>query len=391
MTIRRAIFWTHLAIGLAAGLFILIMSVTGVLLTYERQMVRWAQDAAVSAPAGAEPLGYDELAQAAFAAGASPGHVMTVPDGRSGAVEISAGRRNSFLIDPYSGETMPEAGQAMKAFFGRVTQIHRWLAFTGNRNETAAAFNAAANLAFALLVLTGIVLWWPRLWKWAVVRSQLLFRLRHPSAKARHYNWHHVAGIWFALPLLAITLSGAVFSYSWANRLVYAAFGEAVPARGGPPQQQSANARRAALPVAAGDPASLDELVALATDEAGRGRRISITLPEPGAATVRIAVDGGNGVQTARIHTLDLLRDGSGIVETAAAAPAGRASQARRFIRFLHTGEIFGLAGQTLAGLASLFAALLVYTGLCLGLARLARMIRQARRKPAGGAPLTGS
>ena len=33
---RRIFFWAHFAMGLAAGVFILLMSVTGVLLTYER-------------------------------------------------------------------------------------------------------------------------------------------------------------------------------------------------------------------------------------------------------------------------------------------------------------------------------------------------------------------
>jgi uncharacterized iron-regulated membrane protein len=38
-------------------------------------------------------------------------------------------------------------------------------------------------------------------------------------------------------------------------------------------------------------------------------------------------------------------------------------SKVRSYIRFLHTGEVFGPFGQTIAGLASLFACLLVYTG----------------------------
>ena len=53
MSIRSAIFWLHLAVGLTMGVFILIMSVTGVLLTYERQMLRAAQNAAITAPADA--------------------------------------------------------------------------------------------------------------------------------------------------------------------------------------------------------------------------------------------------------------------------------------------------------------------------------------------------
>ena len=36
------IFWCHLIAGVVAGLVVLVMSVTGVLLTYERQIVAWA-------------------------------------------------------------------------------------------------------------------------------------------------------------------------------------------------------------------------------------------------------------------------------------------------------------------------------------------------------------
>jgi uncharacterized iron-regulated membrane protein len=39
---RKIIFWTHLPLGVTAGLVIFIMSVTGVLLTYEKQIVAWA-------------------------------------------------------------------------------------------------------------------------------------------------------------------------------------------------------------------------------------------------------------------------------------------------------------------------------------------------------------
>jgi hypothetical protein len=40
-------------------------------------------------------------------------------------------------------------------------------------------------------------------------------------------------------------------------------------------------------------------------------------------------------------------------------------------LRFGHTGEVFGLAGQTIAGLASLGALALGYTGLSLAIRRL--------------------
>ena len=378
MKIRSIIFWTHLGAGLVTGLFVLIMSVTGVLLTYERQMIAWAENAAVERPANdSEPLDLDALVSAARAAGAQDGHVLTLSRNPADAVSVSAGRRNRFLLNPYTGEPLEGAGETTRAAFSRVMRIHRWLAFTGNRNEIGAAINAASNLAFALLILTGLYLWLPRIWKWAFFKLNLFLRPGYPTTKARHYNWHHVAGFWFALPLLAIVLTGAVFSYSWANSLVYAAFGE-TPGRRATPSEAADEPTAPDAPTSA-NPASLADLLDQVIAETGQGRRISVTLPSEAETRIRFAVDFGNGVQQERVHTLELARDGSGAVQTIGGTSSSPASQARRYIRFLHTGEVYGLLGQTLAGLASLFAILLVYTGACLGVSRISRMIGQRR------------
>jgi uncharacterized iron-regulated membrane protein len=45
--------------------------------------------------------------------------------------------------------------------------------------------------------------------------------------------------------------------------------------------------------------------------------------------------------------------------------------RARTWFRFVHTGEQYGLPGQALAGLASIAACFLVYTGLALAFRRL--------------------
>ena len=40
---RKVLFWMHLICGVVAGAVVLIMSVTGVLLTYEKQMNAWSR------------------------------------------------------------------------------------------------------------------------------------------------------------------------------------------------------------------------------------------------------------------------------------------------------------------------------------------------------------
>ncbi|HEU4694195.1 MAG TPA: PepSY domain-containing protein, partial [Vicinamibacterales bacterium] len=62
MTLRTLIFWPHLIAGVIAGAIILLMSVTGVILTYERQLIAWSDSGFRSNPApGASRLSPEAL------------------------------------------------------------------------------------------------------------------------------------------------------------------------------------------------------------------------------------------------------------------------------------------------------------------------------------------
>ena len=63
MSLRKAIFWVHLVAGVAAAIVILMLAVTGVILTYEAQLNRWAlYDYRADPPGpGVTPLELDEL------------------------------------------------------------------------------------------------------------------------------------------------------------------------------------------------------------------------------------------------------------------------------------------------------------------------------------------
>lgn len=63
------------------------------------------------------------------------------------------------------------------------------------------------------------------------MRASIAFRsgLR---GKAREWNWHNVVGIWCALPLLVIVLTGVVMSFDWANALLFRVTGSTPAASG---------------------------------------------------------------------------------------------------------------------------------------------------------------
>jgi uncharacterized iron-regulated membrane protein len=221
--VRSTIFWIHLVCGVATGLVVLMMSVTGVVLTYERQILAWAERATFPPHApGTARLTLEELVEAAklrrpeFA----PTTIMLrkEPDA---PVVLGAGRSGSLYVDPYSGNVEDPGAAGLRTFFSAVTGWHRWFNATGESRATAKAITGASNLAFLFLVLSGMYLWLPRMWKWAAFKTRLMFNPYATTAKARDFNWHHVFGIWSAIPLAVVVATATVFSYPWANDLVY--------------------------------------------------------------------------------------------------------------------------------------------------------------------------
>ena len=60
--VRTTIFWLHLACGVSAGLVVLMMSVTGVVLTYERQAQAWEDRSYYAEPeAGQQMMSANQL------------------------------------------------------------------------------------------------------------------------------------------------------------------------------------------------------------------------------------------------------------------------------------------------------------------------------------------
>lgn len=383
MPFRKILFWSHLVAGVAAGLFILLMSVTGVLLTYEKNMLNAARNAApLSASQDGERLSLDLLADRAREldrAGAS----LTVRRDNKGPVMVQQRGQDLLLLDPYTGAQIPDPAHGMEAFFGTVTRLHRWLALSGDSRNTGRAITGAANLVFLFIVLSGLYLWLPKIWKWSFIRMNLLFRRNLPTSKARDYNWHHVFGIWALVPLFFIVLSGVIISYSWAGELVYRAVGEDVPQRrgrpgGSPTGEQNGPASPAVQSTSLQD--AYDAALAQADPDWTSAR---ITVPRSHAQSMAsISLNYGRGVVADYSVSYEFDRAAGTVVSTETSRAASRGRKLRRWFRFIHTGEQYGFIGQTIAGLSALAACFLVYTGLALSFRRLIMpMIRRRRQR----------
>lgn len=363
--LRSLFFWSHLAAGVAAGLIILIMAVTGVIMTYERQILEWADGYGVPAVQEPRNISLEKLLGRMgehAKDGPAPSGMLILSEPGS-AVAVNLGREKQVFMHPESGDLLGEGSPALRGFFKFVLGVHRWLAAQGDYKEWGGNVTKAANVGFLLLMLTGIYLWWPKHWTWRSVhlRTTMNFRIH---GKARHWNWHHALGFWGILPLSIIALTGLIMSYAWANNLLYTLTGTEAP----PPRQAPSGGGKGGPPPRPTPEQwnGLDAAWKLAVAKVPGWESIQVKVPEkPGApAAFTISASHRGRPDLKSTLTVDLKTGAESGWETFEDFNTGR--QLRLWSRWVHTGEAGGWIGQTLAGLASLAAALLVWTGFAL-------------------------
>ena len=393
--LRKVIFWCHLTVGVIAGLVILTMSVTGVLLTYQRQITAWAdaRHYQVSAPAsGSARLPVETLlARVREARPDAALSTLTLRADAGAPAAIGFGRDGLLMVNPYTGEALGEGARGVRTFFRVITDWHRWLGAQGENRAVARAVTGACNLGFLFIVASGFYLWWPRKWTRPNLRGVTWFKRGLPG-RARDFNWHNVVGFWSAAPLFVVVLSATVISYPWASNLVYRLAGEAPPAPRPAPGPAAGNAGpQRGAPERGHSPAvpleGLNQTWARAEQQMPDWRSISLRLPTVADAPLVFTLDRGDGGQPHKRAQLTLDRRSGEVVRWEPFSSYTTGRQLRTMLRFAHTGEAAGLIGQTVAGAVSAGGALLVWTGLALAWRRLrawaARRHRGAAHVPA--------
>ena len=356
---KKIIFWLHLLCGISLGLVVFIMSITGVVLTYEKQIIRWADGFNVRPPeSGAAKLGPAALlATVHESTGRGPTALQLRASGTEPA-RVFFGRE-TMHVDPYTGETLGEGAVRTREFFHTMIVWHRWLGQEGDGRAIGKAITGACNLGFLILIISGAYLWWPKRWTRKHLRPISWFRFSLPP-KARDFNWHNVFGAWCAIPLFAIVATATFFSYGWTTDLLYVLTGEDRAAAG---SRRTGRGHSPSGPSFDPDFTDMDRLLERAIAAQPDWRIATIRLPGKATGPVTIQLDRGSGFRPDLRASVRLDRATGEVVGLETYAEQGTAQKVRSWVRWIHTGEAGGWAGQTVAGIASLAACLLVYTG----------------------------
>jgi uncharacterized iron-regulated membrane protein len=376
MTVRRTIFWLHLGSGLVAGILVAIMSVTGIAIAFEAEILRSLDRdvRTISVPANALPLTLDQIDTKVAAQ--RPDFKTTnivIPRELDQAYEYRAGRAGSIYVNQYTGAVSEPLSKKAHDILHAFEDWHRWLGMEGKGQATGKLINGVANFAFLFLCITGIYMWWPRSWSPRAWRPAVWF-VGRLKGRARDFNWHNVFGAWSAIVLIVIVASGVVMSFAWAHRLVFRLAGEEAPQSRGP-GMLAGPAMTVSPPMENQARLSRDEVLARVRTEFPDYESIGFDRAPPSkdanaVPPVNVVVFEPAAFQTRGRIQLAIDPYRGDILSKVAFEDRSPGTRARVWLRFLHTGEAFGFVGKIIATLATAASLFLVYTGFALSYRR---------------------
>jgi len=203
--LRKVLLKVHLWLALGIGLYFIMISVTGSAVVFRPQINRWAIPFFVPSAEG-EPLRGDALA-AAIADAYPDYEVVNFTEGRRrqpvSVLLVRDGKEHGRLFDPFANEDMGDSYPPVVQFVEWLVSLHDDL-LASNVGRKVNGFGGALML---VMVLTGMLLWWPGNRSWR--------RSLYVPRKSARWIWHlHSAlGFWVALLVL-----------NWAVTSLYLAF-----------------------------------------------------------------------------------------------------------------------------------------------------------------------
>ena len=219
----------HLWLGLASGLVVFVVSLTGCLFVFQQEISNvWYKDRFFVAPApGTRPLS-ELLHRAGTALGEPVDYITTYADPHRawecmsyksndtaltyfGAME----RYRSVYLDPHTGRITGFRNYKYD-FFVLVKYLHWSLLLNTPYGQPVVAWS---TLVFVLLLISGLVLWWPK--RRSKASRRQAFSVRWSARfKRLNYDLHNVLGFYVLLVALVISLTGMVFAFDWFSRAV---------------------------------------------------------------------------------------------------------------------------------------------------------------------------
>jgi uncharacterized iron-regulated membrane protein len=209
--IRKIAFQIHLWIGIAIGLYIVVLSLTGSALVFRREMDRaFAPDRPVRDPAR-QVMSVEELTEAGRRA--YPDHTIATVgqiQRRTPVIQIDfttpTGETVEREFSAYTGEDLGDPFPASSEWLLWVVSLHDDLLIV--RDQRGRFWNGVGSILATLLCITGAIVWWPGISSW---RRAISIK-RKSSWKRFNFDTHSAFGFWFFSIIAIWAISGIYLS-----------------------------------------------------------------------------------------------------------------------------------------------------------------------------------
>ncbi|MDQ0966537.1 putative iron-regulated membrane protein [Flavobacterium sp. W4I14] len=196
----------HLWLGLATGLVVFIISVTGALYIFEEEIRDFTQKDFRYVALQQKPfVGLDHIiSNFEKLSPKDQLRLIRIEDGFSNAtVEITTKKGIVYYFNPYNAALIKKGGED---WLQVVEHIHTSLLL----GKTGKFIMQWSVVIFVLMLITGLVLWFPG--QMRLLKQSLTIK-RKASFKRLNYDLHNVLGFYASFVLLVTALSGLYFAF----------------------------------------------------------------------------------------------------------------------------------------------------------------------------------
>lgn len=345
---RRLILNIHLAIGVAAGLFVILLGVTGSILAFEPEIDRWSHRDISYVKPGGRTLSLVEIGNAVSYKYPGEGIVAYLPATEADMPMQVILSRGIVSFNQYTGETLGVRTRG-RSFLGTVRALHGRLA----AGDVGHGVVKGATVLTLLLLISGLYLWWP------VKRMRIGGRFW--SARF-WYDLHSCIGFFSLLPVLLLAGTGTLLAFedeaSWLIDKVTASRTNG--------QRQAILAANSGADAA---PITPDQAVAIASAQLPGAVPDRVQMPQYGGFYVVSLEFRRNRISGERNSIFLDPRSG----RIVAAHLASDLTFQERFMAVdsaIHTAAIWGTPSKIIAAIASILLPLQAISGLFIWLRR---------------------
>ncbi|MCD6064920.1 MAG: peptidase [Flavipsychrobacter sp.] len=360
MTARKIIGKAHLFLGLSSGLIVFIVAITGCLYAFKDEIQNATQPYRFVAKQDKQFLHPSQIQH--IAEQALPGkHIHAVMyQGETHAAKAifysgpKAGNYYYFVyVNQYTGEVLKVRNE-YKTFFRFVLDGHFYLWLPHDLGHVVVA---SATLVFLTMVISGIVLWWPRN---KAGRKQRFSIKLNAKWRRKNYDMHNVLGFYVASLAIVFAVTGSVWGFEWFKKAYYGAItGGRTMIKYKEPASKDAVMATTQLP-------AIDRIWLQLQKDVPANGTMEVHIPETDSSSIAVNI---NPDPTTYWKTDYRYFDQNSLRELSVNHVWGRFKDAKggdKLMRMnydIHVGAVLGLPGKLLAFFASLIIASMPITG----------------------------